>query len=304
MSRPQSQKLRPGNSLGCLRLQSSVAARASERAQHLLFPFLHWLLLVGGHHLRLPACLVVPGELRLLKDKWALQNHFHRCARRNHDIVATGKKSVNGSRSGSGERAIADSFGDVSRRGAANNTPLGTDRRSFEHIAHVAAFVSGLLYGALISLHLGPVGTGQTVEDSRYLNHLAVRKDHGGEVQVKLRPSFYPAWPHYAVNDTLHVNTDGNHDARVAHHRKRGNQVNAVSLLCGFGVDRAFEREQNLGSRRHGVGLGLLNRRGRRAAAGGGLRFAPVPGLLPFPLAAPQRQTAPERSSRQPQFKV
>ncbi len=36
---------------------------------------------------------------------------------------------------------------------------------------------------------------------------------------------------------------------------KRGNQVNAVSLLCGLGIDGAFKRQQNLGTRGNGEGL-------------------------------------------------
>jgi hypothetical protein len=59
-------------------------------------------------------------------------------------------------------------------------------------------------------------------------------------MQVKLRASFDAAWAYYAVDDALDIDTDGDHDARVAHYRKRGNQVNAVSLLCGLGIDRAF----------------------------------------------------------------
>ncbi len=77
-----------------------------------------------------------------------------------------------------------------------------------------------------------------------------------------MRPSFYPARPLYPINNTLDVDTDGNHDARIANHGERGNQVNAVSLLCGLGVDGALERQQDFGSGGNRVRLG--RRGGRR----------------------------------------
>ena len=88
------------------------------------------------------------------------------------------------------------------------------NRRSFEHRANIMAFVPCLFHRAFAILHLGPIGPRQAVQHAGDFNHLAVGEDHGGKVQVNLRPSLHPAWPLHPVNDALYVDADGDHDLR------------------------------------------------------------------------------------------
>src|SRR5271154_3040506 len=236
MSRPHSQKLRPGNSAGAWGndscgpassgpllsrswfidhpndslMEGSVAARAAEGTQDSLLP--HGLLLAGGNHLRLPVGLVATGELRLLQNQRPLQNHLHRCSRRNHDIIPAREEGVDGSRSRPGKRTVADIFRNISRRGAAEDAGPRPNGRALGNIAYVTPLVPCLLHRAFTVLHLRPVGSRQAIQDARNFDYRSIRENHGGKVQVDLRPPLYPARPHYMVHNPLHINPDRDHN--------------------------------------------------------------------------------------------
>ena len=118
MSRTQSQRLRPGNSTGGSR-SAAVPDLLSHQLQPglpnghriLLFPFLHWLRLVRGNHLRLPGAWSSRRIATPQEQAGAAKPSRPMC-RRNDDFVSAGKQSVDGARSRPGQRAVADSFGE------------------------------------------------------------------------------------------------------------------------------------------------------------------------------------------------
>ena len=69
------------------------------------------------------------------------------------------------------------------------------NRCSFKHIAHITALVPGLFHRTFASLDFRTIRAGQTIEDARYFHHLPVGKNHGGKVQIELRPALDPARP-------------------------------------------------------------------------------------------------------------
>jgi len=74
-------------------------------------------------------------------------------------------------------------------------------------------------------------------------------------MHVELGFAFDAAGARNAVNDALHIDTGGNHDAIADDDRKGRGEIDAVAGLGAAGIDGAAQLQQDLGAGGNGIGL-------------------------------------------------